>query len=322
MMRDEFSQAAAEKQKKQRELANFLDDITDIRPYLDDPEITDIATSASGEIIIERFGKGKEFTDKFIPPTRIRGIILSAAILHGIEINTVNGFPKLETTIPYPYDIRFEGILPPWVKHPQIFLRRPAGQIFSLENYVETGKLSESQYQTICDAIEKRKNILIGGATGSGKTTMTNAVIKKMEEYTPNDRFYIVEDTPELQCAARDKTILEVKPNEAMEAVITALRCKPNRIIFGELRYGQVAYELLKSWNTGHTGNVTTIHADTCETMLRRVEELLHEAVQGSVENLLTAVHLCIHLSQGKNGKPFVDEVTEPHNKPQKSSSK
>jgi type IV secretion system protein VirB11 len=129
-----------------------------------------------------------------------------------------------------------------------------------------------------------------------------------MTEYTPNDRFYIVEDVPELQCNARDKTMLSVNPRHAAEAVRTALRWTPDRIIFGEVRYGEVANELLKAWNTGHTGNVTTIHADSCASMLVRMEDLLREEIRGTIPRLSAAIHLCVHLTATPKG-PVVDDV-------------
>jgi type IV secretion system protein VirB11 len=129
-----------------------------------------------------------------------------------------------------------------------------------------------------------------------------------MVEYTPNENFYVVEDVPELQLDAHDKTMLAVKPREAAEAVRTALRCDPDRIIFGEVRYGEVANELLKSWNTGHTGNITTIHADSSATMITRFEDLLREEIKGTIPNVSATIHLCVHLSATPNG-PIVDEV-------------
>jgi type IV secretion system protein VirB11 len=112
---------------------------------------------------------------------------------------------------------------------------------------VEKKRLSPDEYGLVCRFIKERKNLLIGGGTGSGKSTFTNAVLKKMVEYTPNDRFYIVEDVPELQCEAKDKTMIAVNPRHAAEAVRTALRWTPDRIIFGEVRYGEVANELMKN---------------------------------------------------------------------------
>ena len=191
---------------------------------------------------------------------------------------------------------------------PQIAMRRPAEKVFSLEEYVEQGRLRKDEYDLICQFIKERKNILVGGATGSGKTTFTNAVLKKMVEYTPNDAFYIVEDVQELQCTARDCTMINATKRSAAEAVRTALRWTPKRIIFGEVRYGEVAEELIKSWNTGHTGNVTTLHADSASSMLTRLESILSEVIVGKLPDLTQVIHLCVHLARGQNG-PYIDQV-------------
>jgi type IV secretion system protein VirB11 len=304
-MEDFFS---LEKQKKKRLMDNFLDDIEELKQYIQDKTVTDIRTGFDGEIIVKAFKKGKQFTGIKLNPSKIRGIILSAAALLDKEIDPVNGVPKLEAVIPPPYNARITGLLPPWVLFPQIWLRLPPHTIYPLEDYVEKSRLRPDEYQLICRYIKERKNILIGGSTGSGKSTFVNAVIKKMVEYTPRDNFYIVEDVPELQVAARDKTMITVHPRQAAEAVRTALRCDPDRILFGEVRYGEVANELLKSWNTGHTGNVTTIHADTSSSMILRFEDLLREEIKGTIPDIAQTIHLCVHLTATNNG-PVIDEV-------------
>lgn len=246
----------AREEKAQRIYDNFLEDLGIVKKFFQDPSITDIKIISTGEIIIEKFAVGKVFTGEFLPPEQVKGIILSASHLLGQEIDYSTGFPKLECVLPKPYNLRFTGILPPTVQNAEIAMRRPAAKIYTLEEYVQNGQLQKDEYELICQYIKERKNILVGGSTGSGKTTFTNAIIRKMVEYTPNDSFYIVEDVPELQCPAKDKTFLSVNRKCAAEAVRTALRWTPNRIIFGEVRYGEVADELIKSWNTGHTGNV------------------------------------------------------------------
>ena len=303
-----FSTFAADREKKQRLNNNFLSDISCLKKYLDDPKVTDIFVIGSGEIIIKIFAKGKVFTGEKIPPTKVRGIILSAAALLDKQIDPIGGIPKLEAVIPPPYNARITGLLPPWVENPEVTFRKPPKEVFTLESYVEAGRMTKEEYELICSFIKDRKNILIGGGTGSGKSTLTNAIIQKMTEYTPNDRFYIVEDVPELQCNAHDKTMISVNPVHAAEAVRTALRWTPDRIIFGEVRYGEVANELLKAWNTGHTGNVTTIHADSCASMLMRMEDLLREVIPGTIPKLSNTIHLCVHMAGGKQG-PHVDEV-------------
>jgi type IV secretion system protein VirB11 len=173
---------------------------------------------------------------------------------------------------------------------------------------VEKKRLRPEHYDLICHYIRERKNLLVGGGTGSGKSTFTNAVIKKMTEYTPDDRFYIVEDIPELRCDARDKTMITVNPRHAAEAVRTAMRWTPDRIIFGEVRYGEVANELLKAWNTGHRENITIIHADSCVSMLLRMEDLLREEIKGTIPRVSAVIHLCVHLTAMPKG-PVIDEI-------------
>jgi type IV secretion system protein VirB11 len=299
---------ALEIEKRKRQTNNFLADISELVKYMDDPDVTDVSTNHGGEIIVKYFNKGKVFTGIKLTPTRVKSIILSAAMLLEKPIDTINGIPKLEAVIPPPYNARITGLLPPWVEYPMIRLRMPAKTIYPLEDYVEKKRLSREEYELICEYIRDRKNILVGGSTGSGKSTFTNAVLKKMVEYTPEESFYIVEDVPELQLEARDKTMIAVNPKHAAEAVRTAMRWLPNRIIFGEVRYGEVANELLKSWNTGHTGNITTIHADSSSMMLMRFEDLLREEIKGTIPDLSQTIHLCVHLTSTNNG-PIVDEV-------------
>jgi type IV secretion system protein VirB11 len=152
--------------------------------------------------------------------------------------------------------------------------------------------------------IEKRSNIVISGSTGSGKTTFTNACIKKMTEFSPDERIYIVEDTPELQCISPYKTQLYIRKEQAILAIQTALRWTPKRIIFGELRSGEVAAELLQAWNTGHPGNVTTIHADSAASTILRLEGLLRQVIIGTLPDISDTIHLIVHLANR-----MVDEV-------------
>jgi type IV secretion system protein VirB11 len=305
MMQDLVS---LEQEKNRRLMNNFFDDIEPLKKYLDNPMTTDIATSHRGEIIVKIFGEEKLFTNEMLSPTRVAGIILSAAALLDKRIDTISGIPKLEAVIPPPYNARITGLLPPWVEYPQVRLRMPPKIIYPLENYVQKERMNTEEYSLVCQYIKERKNILVGGGTGSGKSTFVNAVLKKMVEYTPEETFYIVEDVPELQIVTRDKTMLAVNPKHAAEAVRTAMRWLPNRIIFGEVRYGEVANELIKSWNTGHTGNITTIHADSASSMLLRFEDLLREEIKGTIPDLAKTIHLCVHLTSTRNG-PVVDEV-------------
>jgi type IV secretion system protein VirB11 len=302
------AQEQIEKEKQERLLRNLFSDMEELIPYLEDGAVTDIAVQDSGEIIVTRFGKGREFTNTYLSAMTTQRIILAATALLGRKLDTQSGFPVLEGIIPK-YNARITGMMPPNLMRPEISIRKPPEEVFTLENYVETGRMTSEQYETVVQYITERKNLVISGSTGSGKTTFTNAVIKKMEELSPSDNFYMVEDIPELQCKARMKTGVWVSKEHAARAVEEALRWNPDRIIFGEVRNGRVMKELLDAWETGHEGNVTTVHADNCLSTLRRIRGLLRRCEDADdAAELSDVIHLIVHLRKTKDGIR-VDEI-------------
>jgi type IV secretion system protein VirB11 len=131
-----------------------------------------------------------------------------------------------------------------------------------------------------------------------------------MQDFTPNERWYIVEDTPELQCINPYATQLYIRKDQAVAAVQTALRFTPKRIIFGELRSAEVAVELLESaWNSGHPGNITTIHADSAASTIPRIEGLLRQIIKGQLPDLANCIHLIVHLTSRSGFGPVVVEA-------------
>lgn len=300
----ELSQAQVEDIKKQRLIDNLLnDDMKDIIPYLEDDLVTDISIPDSGELIVTKYGQGVEFTGQIISPFVAERIIKGTAYIIGKSLDSLTGFPKLEGIIPK-YNARITGILPPVTLRPVISIRKPPKKIYTLDKYVKNGQMTQEQYELIVQFIKERKNIFISGATGSGKTTFTNACIQQMVEFTPDDNFYLVEDTPELQCKARWKHSLWIQPDDAEKAVKESLRFFPDRIIFGEVRDGGVLIELFKSWLTGHSGNITTIHAKDGQTTLLRIKSMIGDKAKDISENLSDILNVVIHLSNYK-----VDEI-------------
>ncbi|MCF0217241.1 MAG: Flp pilus assembly complex ATPase component TadA, partial [Treponema sp.] len=219
--------------KRDKWLRNLEDDMKLIIPYIEDKRVTDIAIGRGGELIVEGMGMGKVFTGiNFDDATTTRIIYASAAVL-GITIDPDN--PIVEGVLPN-WKIRIEGILPPRAtENPMFFIRRPPSKVFTLESYVEGGRMTQEQFSLLTEHIQKRSNIIIGGETGSGKTTLLNAIIDRMKDYTPDDRFYIVEDAGEIQCNARDRVNIWAAGKDTLKAVGIALRCNVSRIIFGEL---------------------------------------------------------------------------------------
>jgi type IV secretion system protein VirB11 len=286
---------------------NLLRDLGPLIPYFNSSSVTNVFVYGSGEVEIEEFGRGTYYTDFSLSVDDRMRIINSLASVVDIAIDLWDK-PTLEAIIP-DYKIRTTAILTPWVQYPEITFRRPALKVYTLDEYVSSGRLSKELYEKICLHLEKRSNIVVSGSTGSGKTTFTNALLHRMNELTPDERFYIIEDVPELQCSAKRTTQLYIRKEQAILAIQTALRWTPKRIIFGEIRSGDIAVELLEAWNTGHPGNVTTIHADNALSTVFRIEGLLRQRIQGKLPDLRWSIGLIVHLGSIPGFGPVIDEV-------------
>lgn len=299
--------ADAQREIQERQLANLYGELESLLPVFENKELTDIFIYGDGSVRAEHFLEGRIDCNNKVSETARYNIVHYLSAMSNSSIDTWAN-PTLEGILPG-YNFRVTAVIPPWVKSPEITFRRPPVKIYTLEEYRESARITDSHYEEVVAAIERKDNILIGGGTGSGKTTFTNACIKKMSEFTPHDRFLIIEDTPELQCHAEDLTQLYIRKDQAALAVRFALRWFPKRIIFGELRSGDVARELLECWNTGHPGNVTTIHADSAQTMLTRFRGMLSEVITGSLPDVSETIQVCVHLKRKAGFGPMVDEV-------------
>ena len=157
------------------------------------------------------------------------------------------------------------------------------------------------------EAVRRRRNVLIVGSTGSGKTPLANAVLDAIAELTPRDRVVLIEDTAELQCSAEDKVQMLTKRTEPVvtmtDLVRDTLRLRPDRIIIGEVRDGS-ALDLLKAWNTGHPGGLATIHANSALEGLTRLEDLIGEATPRIPYRAITqAINVVIFIERAPNGR-------------------
>lgn len=217
--------------------------------------------------------------------------------------------------------IRAQICYPPIVKRPIFFLRKKPRRIFSLEEYMDQGALSQSHYDLIIQLIKEKKNIVVIGGTGSGKTTFLNAILKKLAELSEKERIIILEDLPELQCSSPDVLLMTTSGNRETEVTMTKLvfvcmRLSPNRIIIGEVRNG-CAYDMLKAWNTGHEGGFCTTHANSTKDALERIEVLVKESPDisdtESVRNLIAnSVHAIVSIQKtvtNEGTKRLVNDV-------------
>jgi len=296
-----------ELERQLRQTENLLRDLSMLLPFFQTPSVTNIFVYGDGRVQADDFSKGVYDTDVRLSPAQRMRIVNSLASVSDIPIDKWTR-PTLEAIIPK-YNIRTTAILPPWVQSPEITFRRPAEKVFTLEDYRAHGRMSNELYDLVVRHIQKRSNIVVSGSTGSGKTTFTNACIEKMREFTPDERFYVIEDTPELQCRSKNTTQLYIRKDQAVTAIQTALRWTPKRIIFGELRSGEVTAELFEAWNTGHPGNITTVHADSASSTIARLQGLLRQKIVGQLPDLGSVIQFIVHLQFRSGFGPVVDEA-------------
>jgi len=239
-----------------------------------DDSIIEIMLNPDGKLWIDRLGEGRSFTGVNMGPSDAERLIFIVASSIGAVCN--KEIPLLSAELPVTGS-RFQGILPPVVVRPVFSIRKKAIKVFTLNDYVTRGILSPSHAQALQQAVLSRQNILIVGGTGSGKTTLANAIVDIIAQ--TKDRVVIIEDTQELQCKAEDFVSLRSKDGvSSMTDLLRAtMRLRPDRIVIGEVR-GPEALTLLKAWNTGHPGGCATVHADSAAKGLTRLEQLVQEA--------------------------------------------
>ncbi len=246
-----------------------------IARFLEDPSIVEVMLNPDGRLWIDRLSEGLSDTGERLSPADGERIIRLVAHHVGAEVHS--GSPRVSAELPETGE-RFEGLLPPVVSAPTFAIRKPAVAVFTLDDYVSAGIMSGDQAEALRVAVAARKNILVAGGTSTGKTTLTNALLAEVAK--TSDRVVLIEDTRELHCAAQNLVALRTKDGVASlsDLVRSSLRLRPDRIPIGEVR-GPEALDLLKAWGTGHPGGVGTIHASTGIGALRRLEQLIQEAV-------------------------------------------
>jgi type IV secretion system protein VirB11 len=205
---------------------------------------------------------------------------------------------------------RFEGVIPPIVSQASFTIRKKAGRVFTLEEYAAAGTMPSGLAEQIKASIVRRDNILVAGGTGSGKTTLVNAIILAVSQLCPDQRLVIMEDTMELQSKSRNTVFFRTSEYVNMTRLLKmTMRYRPDRIIIGEVR-DQAALDLLKAWNTGHPGGVATIHANSAEEGLDRLEELTEEAGTGPKQKLIgRAVDLIIFIRRAPGGRKVTQAI-------------
>ncbi|CAN7642423.1 P-type conjugative transfer ATPase TrbB [Pararhizobium sp. LjRoot238] len=287
-----------------RKLQEALGDLLCVA--LDDASVVEIMLNPDGKLFIERLGHGVAPAGEM---SSAAAEMVIGTVAHALQSEVDTEQPIISGELPIGGH-RFEGLLPPVVAKPAFTIRRRASRLIPLEDYVRTGVMTEYQASTIRSAISARLNIIISGGTGSGKTTLANAVINEIVKSTPDDRLVILEDTAEIQCAAENAVLLHTSDSIDMARLLkSTMRLRPDRIVVGEVRDG-AALTLLKAWNTGHPGGVATIHSNTAMSALRRLEQLTAEASQQPMHEVIgEAVDLVISIERTPRGRLVRDII-------------
>ena len=276
-----------------------------IARYLEDPAIVEVMLNPDGRLWVDRLKEGLVATDDVLIPADGERIVRLVAHHVGAEVHPGN--PRVSAELPETGE-RFEGLLPPVVAAATFAIRKPASAVFSLSDYVTAGIMTGDQAEVLRLAVERRSNILVAGGTSTGKTTLTNALLAEVAKTT--DRVVLIEDTRELQCAAPNLVALRTKDGVASlsDLVKSSLRLRPDRIPVGEVR-GAEALDLLKAWGTGHPGGIGTIHANTGIGALRRLEQLVQEAVVTVPRALIAETIQLIAVLSGRGAARRLSEI-------------
>ncbi len=274
-----------------------------------DPQTVEIMLNPDGSLWVEKLGKRSEkvgFYDK-IRATAFMEII---SAFHNKELTSSQ--PILECEFPLDGS-RFSGLISPVTSGPCFTIRKKAISIFTLNQYVENKVMTIQQKDYIEKAISNHKNILVIGGTGSGKTTLVNAIIEEMVKQKPEERPVIIEDTGEIQCSATNSVQLHTTIDVSMTDLLkTTLRMRPDRILVGEVR-GPEALDLLMAWNTGHPGGSATLHANDAKAGLDRLETLIsmNPNAPKEIKPLIAeAVNIVVCISRTNTGRE-IKEILE-----------
>ena len=307
--------------REQRQLAlELVDDMLGLgplEPLLDDDTVTDIMVNGPDRIYVERRGKLTLSGLRFRDAQHVMNI--AQRIAAGVGRRVDEASPMVDARLAD--GSRVNIIFPPIaLDGPCISIRKFARQRIDLARLVELGSLSPAIARLLDIAGRARLNMLISGGTGTGKTTLLNAISEVID---PGERIVTIEDAAELQLLQPHVVRLETRPSNVegrgevtqRDLVRNALRMRPDRIIVGECR-GQEAFDMLQAMNTGHDGSMTTIHANSARDALTRIENMVQMGnfglpLRAIRTQIVSALDLVVHLERHRDGCRRVVQVCD-----------
>jgi pilus assembly protein CpaF len=308
----------------QKELEAFTDEVLDemlglgpIEPLLKDPTVNDILINTHACVYVERYGQLEPTPVRFKDEAHLLRIINKIVAFVGRRIDESS--PMVDARLPDGSRVN-AAVRPIAVDGPLVSIRKFSKRPFSMDRLVDIGALKPPVAEVLKAAVQGRVSIIVSGGTGSGKTTMLNALSSFI---SPKERLLTIEDAAELQLQQPHVGRLETRPPNTegrgeirqRELVKNALRMRPDRIILGECR-GEEAFDMLQAMNTGHEGSMTTIHANTPRDAVRRLEQMVGMAGMPMAPNavrgqIASAIQLIVQLQRLSDGKRRVTSVSE-----------
>jgi pilus assembly protein CpaF len=281
-----------------------------------DPEISEIMLNSPTDIFIEKQGIVEKVQGITIPADQLRVAVQNIARALGDDISEEK--PILDSRLPD--GSRIAAVLPPLSIHGiTVTIRKFNIRSFAIGDLIRIGTITEQMATHLQNAIIERKNILISGGTGTGKTTLLNILADFIPE---EDRLLVIEDTAEIHIRKPNLVRFEARRQQGpkipavtiRDLLKASLRHRPERTILGEIR-GEEAFDLLQALNTGHSGSLSTIHANSAAQALSRLAscvlqsgiELPYKAIKASIAD---SIHLLIHIER-RHAKRFISEVLE-----------
>jgi len=299
------------------ELVNDMLGLGPIEPLLADESINDIMVNGPDSVFVERRGKLEPVGVRFRDSQHVTNICQRIAAAIGRRVDEAS--PMVDARLKD--GSRVNIILPPLaLDGPCLSIRKFARRVIDFSRLIEIGSLTAPVARVLEIAARCRLNVIISGGTGSGKTTLMNAMSVLID---PAERIVTVEDAAELQLQQPHVVRLETRPASLegrgevtqRDLVRNALRMRPDRIIIGEVRAGE-AFDMLQAMNTGHDGSFSTIHANTTRDALTRIENMVQMGNMGLPEKairtqIVGAVDLIVQVERQRDGVRRVTQVTE-----------
>lgn len=282
----------------------------DIQQGLYDDNIVEIMLNQDGKLWFKHRSDGNQEVGKV---SEDQVLSFAHALAQSQQKYLNDKTPFLDTILPFSGE-RINITIPPISEQVCINIRKHSKQVFTLLDYVKAGIISMSQASKLTEAVVHRKNILISGSPGAGKTTFANALLNIIAHQSRSgERVLILEQVPELQCQIPNVKKMLVSEHVCMNKLLwIAMRNAPDRIIIGEVRDGS-ALDMLKAWNTGCTGGIATIHANNPKAAIQRVLDLACEVVSSPPINLAAeALDVIVQInasSKHESGRKVTDIV-------------